>query len=858
MSQGLQRHSQFLVPKGVGPGIRRGLYWARLPFRNYFRSLLLADNQCVSQRFTRRNNIHVRVAAATDLTDPGNRERYKRTSIGNHQFRSLSQSPNGNRVLIVGGGPTGLFLAHLLRSYNVPFRLVEAQTPDQRFKHPQAHFLNTRSMEIIKHGLVYCENNASSNQPNDVYSNIRAAMPPVEEWKSFRFGPDMTCSAQSGTIMAEVVHPVDRPLAAVADANGLLVPETSNDDIHGKNKEKNEFNTIPLSPESVGHLAQHTFCRILHDALVGTPEHEILYGCRATAFDWNAKTRVWTVQTDRAEAFDDIDVIVAADGAGSSIRTNFFSGDGTKNSAGDSTMLGTPTLQRLINVHFTTPDETVGGEDQKKQASIPPAMLYTVFNSEVLAMCVRHGPGEYVLQIPYFEPYQTPEEDFGFEKVHKMVQSILGNSSEFTIQSIRPWTMGSLVARNYYSEQGVFLAGDAAHVFPPAGGFGMNTGLQDAYSLAWRIAFQRRGERNLPEHLSNEEKDTIAFSSITTVGQMYERERQPVARQNAALSVRNYNRVLNVMRACYLDDRHPALLIQALDATASLVPLEVRKNTFRTLLKTALAPLSQLQTSPNGIYARTIKDNLRSLLGAGQGLPLLFPRYELDFAYSESSSSPNVVDGGEDWSRDSVASSPRLAVGALFPHVIASIDCEVLRRFPRMQIIDRIGEENGRNEQSTTDFADESSRNVAVSTRDLAAQLATDDMPCAFCLLEIVSFVSADADTGDALSSLQTSLQRTFGVPFSTSRLIVCTDNDESEGIHRPNNRNAVVDSTVCDMYVDGYQWEAMNLSPETTEKNPSRSIFVAIRPDGHVAAISSTHSHAEALVQGIRSILTT
>ena len=34
----------------------------------------------------------------------------------------------------------------------------------------------------------------------------------------------------------------------------------------------------------------------------------------------------------------------------------------------------------------------------------------------------------------------------------------------------------------------VLLAGDAAHRFPPAGGFGMNTGIQDAHNLAWKLA----------------------------------------------------------------------------------------------------------------------------------------------------------------------------------------------------------------------------------------------------------------------------------------------------------------------------------------------------------------------------------
>jgi 2-polyprenyl-6-methoxyphenol hydroxylase-like FAD-dependent oxidoreductase len=39
----------------------------------------------------------------------------------------------------------------------------------------------------------------------------------------------------------------------------------------------------------------------------------------------------------------------------------------------------------------------------------------------------------------------------------------------------------------------VFLAGDAAHQHPPLGGQGMNTGLQDAYNLAWKLALTVRG-----------------------------------------------------------------------------------------------------------------------------------------------------------------------------------------------------------------------------------------------------------------------------------------------------------------------------------------------------------------------------
>ncbi|MFF5506004.1 FAD-dependent oxidoreductase [Streptomyces roseolus] len=47
----------------------------------------------------------------------------------------------------------------------------------------------------------------------------------------------------------------------------------------------------------------------------------------------------------------------------------------------------------------------------------------------------------------------------------------------------------------------VFLAGDAAHVHSPAGGQGMNTGLQDAANLSWKLAAVHRGEAPDPEAL---------------------------------------------------------------------------------------------------------------------------------------------------------------------------------------------------------------------------------------------------------------------------------------------------------------------------------------------------------------------
>jgi len=47
---------------------------------------------------------------------------------------------------------------------------------------------------------------------------------------------------------------------------------------------------------------------------------------------------------------------------------------------------------------------------------------------------------------------------------------------------------------NKFSEGRCFVAGDAAHIHTPAGGQGMNTGIQDAYNLAWKMAYVLKGE----------------------------------------------------------------------------------------------------------------------------------------------------------------------------------------------------------------------------------------------------------------------------------------------------------------------------------------------------------------------------
>ena len=64
---------------------------------------------------------------------------------------------------------------------------------------------------------------------------------------------------------------------------------------------------------------------------------------------------------------------------------------------------------------------------------------------------------------------------------------------------LSPFTINERKVADYRAER-VFLAGDAAHIHSPAGGQGMNTGMQDAINLAWKLALVCRGLAN-PEPL---------------------------------------------------------------------------------------------------------------------------------------------------------------------------------------------------------------------------------------------------------------------------------------------------------------------------------------------------------------------
>lgn len=82
--------------------------------------------------------------------------------------------------------------------------------------------------------------------------------------------------------------------------------------------------------------------------------------------------------------------------------------------------------------------------------------------------------------------------EFTEEEIRAAIVRAMGREFDFEILSILPWVRSQLVADSYRRGR-VFIAGDAAHLTSPTGGFGMNTGILDAVNLSWKLAAVLQG-----------------------------------------------------------------------------------------------------------------------------------------------------------------------------------------------------------------------------------------------------------------------------------------------------------------------------------------------------------------------------
>jgi 2-polyprenyl-6-methoxyphenol hydroxylase-like FAD-dependent oxidoreductase len=160
------------------------------------------------------------------------------------------------------------------------------------------------------------------------------------------------------------------------------------------------------------------------------------------------------------------DYLVGADGARSLVRTEI-----------GARMEGAYGLSRHYNIVIRAP-----GLAQSHAHG--PAIMYWQVNGDVPSLIGPMDRGDKW----FFMPTQIDEgRKLGHEEAPALIRRATGIESQIEVLSSDEWVASRLIA-DKYRDRRVFLAGDACHLHPPFGGYGMNMGIADGVDLGWKLA----------------------------------------------------------------------------------------------------------------------------------------------------------------------------------------------------------------------------------------------------------------------------------------------------------------------------------------------------------------------------------
>jgi putative polyketide hydroxylase len=183
--------------------------------------------------------------------------------------------------------------------------------------------------------------------------------------------------------------------------------------------------------------------------------------------------------------------------------------DGTNGATRDALGIerhGPGVLQHWMNVIFET----------NLSPTLEGRPLRAIFLTDINGTFVPRAGGRWLMAVQYVPERGERPEDFTDDRCCDLIRRGAGRSDvSVKIVDARPWDAAALVAERFV-EGRVFIMGDAAHLMPPTGGFGGNTGIQDAHNLAWKLDAVLRGQAG-PRLLES-----------------YDEERRPVAERTLA------------------------------------------------------------------------------------------------------------------------------------------------------------------------------------------------------------------------------------------------------------------------------------------------------------------------------------
>lgn len=338
-------------------------------------------------------------------------------------------------VLVVGGGLTGLTSAVFLAWHGVPCTLVERH-PDLLI-HPRLRGVNPRTVELLRQlGL----------EPD-----IQAA--------AFTDGNEFTWVP----VLAET-------LAGV---------HTSPDEHDVASEDFTE-----ASPSPMGPIDQDKLEILLRDKARALGA-DVRFATELTSFEQD-DAEVTAALTDRrtgAESTIRADYLIAGDGHASPVRQRLGIG------------LDGPGL--LYHALTAVVDADLNSALRERRVSI----AYLQQPRPFTVLMSRDDTGRRWVFGSGYSPEHESLDDYPDERVADMVRAAAGLPD--AVVALRPqipgteltvlaFPIGARVARDYRVGR-TFLVGDAAHIMPPTGGLGGNTGIQDTHNLAWKLAAVHHG-----------------------------------------------------------------------------------------------------------------------------------------------------------------------------------------------------------------------------------------------------------------------------------------------------------------------------------------------------------------------------
>ncbi len=141
---------------------------------------------------------------------------------------------------------------------------------------------------------------------------------------------------------------------------------------------------------------------------------------------------------------------------------------------------GTHRSQRMMLVVFRSP------ELNRRLSALPAATTYRVLRAELAGWWQFFGRID--AEGAFFFHCPVPDDAAADEQLAlRMLERAAGISLHAEVDHIRFWD-GRIMQATAYRHGRAFIAGDAAHQHPPYGGYGLNTGLEDATNLGWKLS----------------------------------------------------------------------------------------------------------------------------------------------------------------------------------------------------------------------------------------------------------------------------------------------------------------------------------------------------------------------------------